>query len=355
MKKRSYRLTVLALAALVALLVIGTIGAAPKDGLTVSVSAAQTDFTSSQDVLVTVTFSNPTRHTLRILSWFAAADGLEEPIFTVARDGQPVSYVGAHYKRPAATRSDYLSLKSGESIVQVVDLGEFYDLSGTGRYEIAYSVAAQGLFDEKSAASAQRDALVSAPINVKVEGRGKGKPPPPPPPPPGSGNTTFTACSTTQQSQLIAARNAATTYASNALGYMNVGTSGARYSTWFGIYLDARYSTVKTNFGEISRAMDAALVNFNCSSKRNVYAYVYPNDPYKIYLGRVYWSAPAIGTDSQAGTLIHEMSHFTVVAGTDDVVYGQTGAKNLAISDPDGAVRNADSHEYFAENDPFLP
>ena len=24
----------------------------------------------------------------------------------------------------------------------------------------------------------------------------------------------------------------------------------------------------------------------------------------------VYWTAPAVGTDSQAGTLIHEMSHF---------------------------------------------
>ena len=49
------------------------------------------------------------------------------------------------------------------------------------------------------------------------------------------------------------------------------------------------------------------------------------------------------------------MSHFTIVAGTDDWVYGQTGAKNLAISNPDNAVDNADSHEYFSENTPSLP
>jgi peptidyl-Lys metalloendopeptidase len=49
------------------------------------------------------------------------------------------------------------------------------------------------------------------------------------------------------------------------------------------------------------------------------------------------------------------MSHFTVVAGTDDVVYGQSGAKNLAITDPNAAVTNADSHECFAENAPALP
>ena len=61
---------------------------------------------------------------------------------------------------------------------------------------------------------------------------------------------------------------------------------------------------------------------------------------------------PEHGTDSKAGTLVHEMSHFDIVAGTEDHVYGQAGAKSLAISDPARAVDNADSHEYFAENTP---
>ncbi len=58
--------------------------------------------------------------------------------------------------------------------------------------------------------------------------------------------------------------------------------------------------------------------------------------------------------DSKGGTIIHEVSHFNAVAGTDDIVYGQSGAKSLAISDPNGATNNADSHEYFAENTPSL-
>ena len=49
------------------------------------------------------------------------------------------------------------------------------------------------------------------------------------------------------------------------------------------------------------------------------------------------------------------MSHFTVVASTNDDVYGQAGAKNLAITNPAQAVDNADNHEYFAENTPALP
>jgi peptidyl-Lys metalloendopeptidase len=46
------------------------------------------------------------------------------------------------------------------------------------------------------------------------------------------------------------------------------------------------------------------------------------------------------------------MSHFTVVAGTNDNAYGQSAAKSLAISNPTKALNNADSHEYFAENTP---
>jgi peptidyl-Lys metalloendopeptidase len=49
------------------------------------------------------------------------------------------------------------------------------------------------------------------------------------------------------------------------------------------------------------------------------------------------------------------MSDFNVVAATDDVVYGQAGARELADEDPDAAITNADSHEYFAENTPPLP
>ena len=52
--------------------------------------------------------------------------------------------------------------------------------------------------------------------------------------------------------------------------------------------------------------------------------------------------------------MVHELSHFNVVAATDDHAYGQSSAASLAISNPTMALDNADSHEYFAENTPFL-
>ncbi|KAG8767429.1 hypothetical protein FRC16_007363, partial [Serendipita sp. 398] len=73
-----------------------------------------------------------------------------------------------------------------------------------------------------------------------------------------------------------------------------------------------------------------------------------------VYLCGAFWSTTTSGTDSRAGTIVHESSHFTANGGTQDYAYGQTNAKALAKSSPAKAIMNADSHEYFAENTPVL-
>ncbi|KAG8882653.1 hypothetical protein FRB99_004647, partial [Tulasnella sp. 403] len=98
---------------------------------------------------------------------------------------------------------------------------------------------------------------------------------------------------------------------------------------------------------------DPGNTTYDCTcTDSGTYAYVYPDSPGYIYLCGAFWSAPNTGTDSRAGTIVHESSHFTNNGGTDDYVYGQAGAKSLAQSNPDQAIFNADSHEYFAENNP---
>jgi len=94
----------------------------------------------------------------------------------------------------------------------------------------------------------------------------------------------------------------------------------------------------------------------------NVYAYVQPNDPtHTVYLGGKFndSNTPDTGTDSRAGTLAHELSHFNDIGGTDDVVhpacggqtcYGSQNAENLAKSSPADAQKNADNFEYYTEN-----
>lgn len=314
--------------------------AAPKSALEVTLVVDKTDFAASDAVLVNVTFTNIGKNPVKVLKWFTPVEDVEGSLFKVTRDGAAVDYTGAIYKRLAPTGNDYINLKSGESFTRTVDLGQYYDLSLTGVYEVEYNYDVTALESNK--------------IQVSVEGRSA--PSLTIVPEAVTGSTSFNKCTTSQQSSLVTARSDASTYAADATGYLNSNKTGSRYTTWFGVYASNRYSTVTTHFSKISSAMDTAPVTFDCScKKKNVYAYVYSNQPYKIYLCAYFWVAPATGTDSKAGTLIHEMSHFTVVAGTNDYVYGQTGAHNLALTNISQAIANADNHEYFAENTPTLP
>lgn len=81
------------------------------------------------------------------------------------------------------------------------------------------------------------------------------------------------------------------------------------------------------------------------------FAHVYHDDAsHRISLGDKFWRAPATGSDSQMGTITHELSHFDEAGHTDDVVYGEDNARTLAKESPDDAIRNADNFEYFIED-----
>ncbi|KAG9120747.1 hypothetical protein FRC07_003633 [Ceratobasidium sp. 392] len=110
-----------------------------------------------------------------------------------------------------------------------------------------------------------------------------------------------------------------------------------------------RYQTVASHFNKIG---DQATSNeYDCSTCNmpNTFAYVYADRPGKIYLCPAFWSAKETGTDSKAGTIVHENSHFNVNGGTRDYAYGQAQCRAVAIEFPDYATRNADNHEYFVE------
>ncbi|HMD00387.1 MAG TPA: M35 family metallopeptidase, partial [Ferruginibacter sp.] len=76
-----------------------------------------------------------------------------------------------------------------------------------------------------------------------------------------------------------------------------------------------------------------------------VYAYTYKGTA-TIWFCSAFWAAPDTGTDSRAGTVVHEHTHASAL--TDDIQYGQPGCQSLAKSDPAKAIMNADTHEYFA-------
>jgi peptidyl-Lys metalloendopeptidase len=324
---------------------------AARASVQVSLKMNQTAFQSDENIPVTISFTNTSKREVRILRYMTPVDGIKDDLFQVTLDGKAVEYIGADYKRPAPVDTDYITLKSGETLESKVDISGVYDFSQTGSYQISYRAESDNMFSKESSRS---NSLQSDGLETWIEGR-ETKVIEDFAPDAVSGSTSYTSCSTSRQSSLATARNNASTYASAAYNYLNAGTQGSRYTTWFGTYNASRYSTVKSHYLNIRNAMDTASVRFNCSCTDSAYAYVYPTQPYTIYLCNAFWSAPSTGTDSKAGTLVHEMSHFNIVAATDDWAYGQTAAKNLARTNTTRAVDNADSHEYFAENTPSLP
>ncbi|CAE6442446.1 hypothetical protein ACGC1H_007542 [Rhizoctonia solani] len=165
-------------------------------------------------------------------------------------------------------------------------------------------------------------------------------------------NPKFTNCSAEQQTSIIEGVEAAVAYNADAVNYLN-GTLGERYTTWFGALADNRTEIVKGHFTNLTDKIDQ--FQFDCScDKPDTFAYVYPTRFPTVYLCGAFWKAPTNGTDSKGGTIVHEGTHFVNIGGTNDYVYGQNGAKSLASKNPDQAIMNADSHEYFVENNPQL-
>jgi peptidyl-Lys metalloendopeptidase len=318
---------------------------------------------------VEVTVTNTSRKAARVPSWQLPGNDPTAKIFQVTLDGEPVAYEGKLAKRGLPGPEDFVVLPPGRSYRAVIDLSASYDMGKRGQYQVTLASPLQyASLSDGSMLKTSRGLpmlLRSAPINVwnngavaKSGAAKQGKPCNPKKQDcgggGGGGSISFVGCSATQSATATDAVNQARTYSENAKGYLASGTVGPRYTTWFGAYTSSRYGTASQHFVAIDTAMDqnSGQITINCGCNQNYYAYVYPTKPYEIYVCRAFWSAPLAGTDSKGGTLIHEMSHFNVTAGTDDIVYGQTGAKNLAASDPAGALNNADNHEYFAENKP---
>ncbi|KAH9478705.1 Peptidyl-Lys metalloendopeptidase [Psilocybe cubensis] len=267
-----------------------------------------------------------------------------KPAFT----GIKVKYV----PKTAASIGAYTTLSPGESIKVSHNLGEAYNFTAPGAG--AYDIQANNLFyivkPDNSVSPIYADhasshrAHISGKLAVTRPGAGAL-----------SKRASYTGCSSSQQSALVSAASAAQSYAASSLSYLKSHTSATtRYTTWFGTYTAARYSTVLSQYTKINSNTFSSFT-FDCTcTDSGTYAYVYPDTFGHVYLCGAFWSAPTTGTDSKGGTIIHESSHFTSNGGTDDNAYGQSACKSLAKSNPDSAVDNADSHEYFSENNPSL-
>jgi peptidyl-Lys metalloendopeptidase len=312
-------------------------------------------------VEVRFTLSATGKQPMRILKWQLPLEGLRGDLFEVECNGAPIPYRGPIFKRSAPTAADYLRIDSKKNLVKVVDLAKAYDFPAQGdctirwRGEILDARTTDRPLQGKGAqlnslrleAETVRFSITAGKKNVTAV----------------IGSVSFNGCDATQQRTLEVALPNARALASGSKTVLDgvppsSRPSFARYITWFGVYDAARYGSVTGRYGSIATAA-AGDVKFDCTGRGvcgGIAASCNPNDfaftcsggaGATIWPCSAFWRAPASGRDSQAGTIVHELSHWY---GTGDHKYGCSDCKALAGSDPARAVLNADNVEYFAEN-----
>ncbi|KAG9123037.1 hypothetical protein FRC07_000320 [Ceratobasidium sp. 392] len=158
----------------------------------------------------------------------------------------------------------------------------------------------------------------------------------------------YYGCSTIQKAQIQRAATLSNAYVQRAKAYFrnNRLVGGVQYTKWFGEMDPMRYELVRTHFWNINNQATSNWYDCTCTYQ-DVSAYVYPDHFGMVYLCPPFWRLPEVGIDSQAGTIVHENSHFNLNGGTRDFAYGTSQTLLLAALYPDWAVRNAANHQYL--------
>ena len=138
------------------------------------------------------------------------------------------------------------------------------------------------------------------------------------------------------------------------------------YERWFGKYSPANAEEVRSTMKSIVRGIRTGAVTARCTRvgvgacEQETYAFVYSDQPYIVHICPKFFTLPKMsdlepGTErsnngTRAGTIIHEISHFDIVADTEDECYSRRECSRMASRSSGRAVINADSYQYFAED-----
>jgi peptidyl-Lys metalloendopeptidase len=316
--------------------------------ISLSIRADKASYSNQEDVVLTLEYTNTSDYEVRFLRWGTGLDGrIGKGLLDLKFQGQSLPYAGMMIKRIPPTAADHITLSAGEAVSTTVSLSSGFDINLKGKYSLERFSSG---YELKSATLDTESAVFQ--LNEDKSVYLTKRPP------------AFTECTSNQASQIGQALSAAESIARNSADSIrdtptSLRNTAARYKEWFGVYAENRWNKIQSNFDKIYDATANRIVGFDCSCDdedvdyQSTFAYVYANDPYNMNVCGQFWAAQLTGTDSRAGTIIHELSHFDIVAATNDDVYGQDAARSLAKSNPNRAIANADSHEYFAENTPF--
>jgi peptidyl-Lys metalloendopeptidase len=323
--------------------------------------------------------TNNTKKPIHILKWNTPLEGLKSDCLHVLKNGKTIAYDGRLVKRGQPKPKDFILLEPGKSISAKVDIGEVYDMAKARKVKVNFKPDRLVYLHE----TPTQDFLMSTPTPVtkgktikvitkpaifNLTGNSKGMKT--------AGEKARSLEKKKKSSKKKAKSSVRQELMPEALPCKTIGGSASRksiakkahgngysltvavlsgmsnnpdYKTWFGSYSKARFRKVKSDYKKIQTEFENKVFTYNMTGgdcEDGDYAYTYKGTT-TIWLCSAFWSAPATGSDSQAGTMVHEHSHAS--AFTDDIAYGAVGCRKLAKTNPGQATHNADSHEYYAK------
>ncbi|MCA9092889.1 MAG: hypothetical protein KDA68_05350 [Planctomycetaceae bacterium] len=318
---------------------------------------------------------------LTVLTRNTPLDGLITDCLEVTVDGKKVEYDGPLVKRAPPSSREYKVIKAGASLEVEFTVSDAYDTSKPGVYKVklktpildARPKQAKLAASLRSAGFTRNTQPIKSRTSFTIE-KGEGK------------RLTLGAAARSKEEQKkkksakvqpsglratakkkplkktmlnpvisggdaakkAAAKKAHTDGYHLCLNALSALSNNANYVEWFGVHTTTRFNKVRKNYSAVKTRMETVQFTYDLSltgCDSGVFAYTYKGTS-TIWFCDQFWRAPATGTDSKAGTVLHEHTHSD--ASTDDNVYGQAGCRSLARSHPAKAVENADSHEYHA-------
>lgn len=342
---------------LIVLALIGALSAsASAQSLEVELMLVR-DVTSAKSVRIQFELKNDGTQTMQVLRWNTPFEGHRSWIFDVECEGRPVDYQGPIVKRSNPRQEHYVEVPVGESRIATIDLAAAYALPPSGgSCSARWNGELRDVVEAETAPRVERRALTPTQLSTKTIRFTLT-------PVADFGEPSFVGCTSEEERILRTASPNSERLARDARDALQGVAipdrpSYKRYRTWFGLYDASRYSSVSLRYESISGAARGT-VKFNCTGSGSCGGVPAACDPgdyaftcggganQTIWLCGGFWRAPAMGRDSQAGTLVHELSHWF---GTRDFAYTCPRCQDLASRDPATAVRNADNTEYFAEN-----
>lgn len=333
-------------------------------GLQVSISTKYKIIHRDDPLIITAKITNTTLKQVKLHPWTLPNDEVTDN-FIITYNSEKLPYEGTTAKR-LFNEDNYIYLAPNESLTIKFSLDSRYDLSKVGKYTIQYKPSY--LFDKTINWPEVSNSLKFEVIENRsnyllynnaysvISSHSLSLP---------QAFTSQTQCLSDEETAIQDAIIKARALTNKAYNHIRQSQNkhDLAFSTFYGYYtgwFSSLKNTIRENYTifpnwqSINLGLTIKTLTYSCGSPRcksGWFAFINRDTPYKINFCDRFWSSSVVGGyNTQAGTIIHEFSHFYQVINSQDHAYGYNAITNLVKDKKfELAQENADTYQHYAE------